>query len=69
MDTKLPYHHRIAVQVHLLMCRYCTRFRNQLLLLRLMSHDIDGDQSNTEITDKLSEVSKKRIKKNLRASL
>jgi hypothetical protein len=69
MDIQLPYHHRMAVHMHLLMCRYCARFRDQLLMLRKMSRQIDSDPSNTKITNKLSEASKERIKKNLRTSL
>jgi len=37
MDRQLPFHHRMFIRVHLMMCKNCTRFRQQLLLLRKAS--------------------------------
>ena len=34
MDDDLPLHQRMAIWIHLLMCRYCLRFRNQMKQLR-----------------------------------
>ena len=34
MDKKLPRHHRIMILMHLAMCKYCSRFRRQLLFIR-----------------------------------
>jgi hypothetical protein len=34
MDRSLPLHQRILIKMHLMMCKYCSRFRNQLLILR-----------------------------------
>jgi len=34
MDRKFPFHRRILLNAHLLMCRYCNRFKKQLLILR-----------------------------------
>ena len=69
MDVQLPYHHRMAVQMHLLMCRYCARFSRQLIMLRKMSRHIDSDQPGSEATCKLklSKESKERIKETLRS--
>ncbi len=67
MDTPLPYHHRMAIRVHLLMCRYCAGFRRQLIMLRKMSRYIDDDPSSSETTIKLSQESKARMKKTLRS--
>jgi hypothetical protein len=36
MDTRLPVSRRMAMWLHLMMCRYCSRFRRQLLFLREM---------------------------------
>jgi hypothetical protein len=69
MDIQLPYFHRIAIEMHLLMCQYCARFRRQLIMLRKMSRHIDGNQSGTEIISRLSKESKERIKKSLRSRL
>ena len=34
MDHRLPLYQRMLIRMHLLMCKYCSRFRRQLLLLR-----------------------------------
>ncbi len=34
LDRKLPFHQRLQVRLHLLMCQFCSRFRKQLLFLR-----------------------------------
>ena len=67
MDTSLPYRHRMAVRMHLLMCRYCSRFHRQLIMLRKMSRHVDSDQCCTETTSKLSQEAKDRIKAILRS--
>jgi hypothetical protein len=67
MDTPLPFHHHMAVRVHLLMCRYCARFRGQLMMLRKMSRHTEGDPIPTQTPDTLSQETKERIKKSLRS--
>ena len=34
MDRKLPLHRRLLLAAHLFMCKYCNRFKKQLLILR-----------------------------------
>ena len=34
MDACLPVHHRLMITMHLMMCKYCNRFRKQLLIIR-----------------------------------
>ncbi|MGD8702723.1 MAG: hypothetical protein PVG51_02410 [Desulfosarcina sp.] len=66
MDMSLPLHHRLAIRVHLVMCRYCARFRRQLMLLRTTSRLIDGDlPSSDPAFSKLSNQARERIKKTL----
>jgi hypothetical protein len=67
MDTPLPYHQRTSIQVHMMMCSYCARFRSQLMMLRKASCQIDSDPSGTSITEPLSQEAKNRIKQNLRS--
>ncbi len=69
MDVRLPLHHRLAVWMHLLICRYCALFRRQLIMLRKMSRHIDGDPAITACTDKLSDEARERIKKTMRSRL
>ena len=34
MDRTLPFYQRMMLTAHLWMCKYCNRFRTQLLILR-----------------------------------
>jgi hypothetical protein len=52
MDHTLPLHERMMIALHLMMCKYCRRFKDQLLLLRkavrfenLPGHDVDESVS------------------------
>jgi transcriptional regulatory protein LevR len=65
LDVSLPFHHRMAIRMHLLMCRYCARFRRQLILLRAVSRNVDDDPSTAA---RLSNEVKARIKRALRAA-
>jgi hypothetical protein len=67
LDATLPFHHRMAIRFHLMMCRYCSRVRRQLILLRKMSRHMDDDPSATSTSATLSDEAKDRIKKKLRA--
>lgn len=67
MDVQLPFHHQMAVRIHLLMCRYCARFRRQLMMLRKMSRHTDADPTPTQTPKTLSPEIKERIKKALRS--
>ncbi len=66
MDTGLPFHERLAIEFHMLMCRYCARFRNQLRQLRKICGQVDTDLPDSEPTGDLSEDCKNRIKEALR---
>ncbi|MCP3952507.1 MAG: zf-HC2 domain-containing protein [Desulfobacterales bacterium] len=67
MDAPLPWHQRLAVEVHLLMCRYCARFSRQLQLLRQCSQQVDTDSPESAPAAGLSSECKKRIKKAMHA--
>ena len=68
LDASLPFLHRLAIRMHLLMCRYCARFRRQLVMLRNASRHMDDAPSTDEATATLSDETKERIKKALRAA-
>ncbi|MFC1877022.1 zf-HC2 domain-containing protein [Thermodesulfobacteriota bacterium] len=69
MDVELPFYQRMAVRMHLLMCRYCARFYRQLIMLRKMSRHIDGGPPDTKAPAGLSQDAKERLKKTLHAYL
>ena len=68
MDATLPLHQRMAIWMHLLMCRYCFRFRKQLKILRKLSRVTVHGPSDDPPQASLSMASRARIKKKLRAS-
>lgn len=67
MDHKIPLHHRMAIRFHLMMCRYCSRFRRQLLLLRKTGRLDDSEALPSETSYRLSPEARKRIKRSLGA--
>lgn len=63
MESALPLTQRAAIRIHLAMCRYCARFRRQLLALRKL-----GRHSGAPATPAaLSPEAKERIKRALRS--
>jgi len=69
MDQALPLHERMMISVHLWMCKYCRRFRDQMLILRyaLRLADLPGDDA--EPAPALPKGIRERIKQSIRSSL
>jgi hypothetical protein len=67
LDRKLPLHERILIRMHQLMCRYCARFRRQLLLLRELSRSDKLADMTQELSAGLSLEARERIKASLNA--
>ena len=63
MDTSLPIGKRIGVRVHLLMCKFCSRYERQLLLIRNTVRRIVATEEKPGET--LSEEAKERIRNSL----
>ena len=65
LDRKLPLHQRMAIRFHLTMCRFCSRFRKQLLILRkiMRFQDMFIEDEKHPIT--LSIKARERIKRSL----
>ena len=66
MDRTLPFHHRIMIRIHLLMCKYCSRLKDQLIILRLAARIEDLPTDETDRSPGLTEDASERIKKALR---
>jgi len=67
MDRNLPFHHRMFIRIHLMMCKYCARFKKQLVMLRKLSRleTTSGEDTTPPIV--LSMEARERIKKSLKA--
>ena len=69
MDRVLPFHQQMMIRFHLLFCKYCARFRDQLLLIRkAIRTEGDSDKELKSSESSFSEP-RERIKQALRDQL
>lgn len=68
MDEKMTLGQRLAIRLHLMMCRHCSRFYRQVVALRQMSGVAEPDAPNGQCPEPLSEEAKNRIKEKIRSS-
>lgn len=61
LDRKLPLRQRLGVRMHLLMCRFCSRFWKQTLFVRDAAHHYVETATSTG----LSAEARQRIKRSL----
>ena len=66
MDRKIPIHHRILMTAHLFMCRYCNRFKKQLLILKNAAGFEDIHEDDLSCSPSLSKETRTRIKRAMR---
>ena len=66
MDASLPVHHRMMITMHLLMCKYCNRFRKQMMILRNAIRLEKLPEDDPARPASLSNATRERIKKALR---
>lgn len=66
MDHNLPMRQRFLLRMHLLMCKYCTRFRRQLQIIRNASRLDDLPINAIDISQTLSAEAKFRMKSTLK---
>lgn len=69
MDHSLPLGKRIGVRLHLLMCKFCSRYERQLLLIRETVRRLVAteDKPGEPPWETLSEEARERIRKSLRS--
>jgi hypothetical protein len=66
MDRRLPFFQRMGIRLHLFMCRFCSRFRRQLLLLTKISQVQGTYLAQLEPSGALSPEARSRIKQAMR---
>ena len=66
MDEKFPLYRRILMTMHLMMCKYCHRFKKQLLILRYAAGLEDIDEKELGHFNSLSKEARDRIKQAMR---
>ncbi|MFC1836449.1 zf-HC2 domain-containing protein [Thermodesulfobacteriota bacterium] len=64
LDRSLTFRQRLSLRVHLLMCRFCSRFQKQALLIkeaaRRMAHEDEDSSAASHMS--LSPEARDRIK-------
>jgi len=65
LDHKLPFHQRLGIRIHLLMCKFCSRYRKQLFFLRETLHLYAEHNKSSEPSIKLSSEARERIKRSI----
>ena len=68
MDNGLPLHERIMITLHLWMCKYCRRFKKQMLLLSKAARHVEYFSGDGDRALGLSMEARERIKKNMAAA-
>jgi hypothetical protein len=63
MDRRLPLFERLLVRIHLLMCKYCHRFEQQLLHIRALSRHINAHSEPLDTSISLTAEARERIRK------
>lgn len=65
MDRNLPLYQRMLIRMHLMMCKYCTRFRRQVMILREFCRSRHLDEHVLDSAATLSPDARERIRKAL----
>ena len=67
MDASLPIGKRIGVRLHLLICKFCLRYKRQLLLIRETARRLAAIDETPVLPagELLSEEAKERIRRSL----
>jgi hypothetical protein len=69
MDRVLPFHQQMMIRIHLLFCKYCARFRHQLLLIRKAIRNEEDSDEELGTSDSSFSEPRERIKQTLRNQL
>lgn len=61
-DRSLPLHERLMIRLHLMVCKYCARFKKQLVIISRAIRAEDGSATGFE-ESVLSSDARERIKR------
>jgi hypothetical protein len=67
--TSLKCMERFKLQIHLLSCKYCRRFKKQSNEISLYIHQLNVDLANAKLSMHLSREQKERMISNIRERL
>ena len=63
LDRKLPLHQRMGIRVHLFMCKFCSRYRKQLMILREVMRLQEKYVEDTKPSPTLRPEARERIRR------
>src|SRR5690349_10777116 len=66
LDTQLSPAKRVGLSMHLLVCKWCRRYGQQIVFLRNAAHE-HPDEMTESVPQKLSDAARERIKRKLHA--
>ena len=69
MDRSLPFYQRVLMRMHLLMCKYCSRLKEQFEALRAAGRHEELYGNELDESRALSNDGKERLKKFLKNHL
>ena len=64
-DRSLPLYQRMMIRIHLMMCKYCSRFKKQLVIIREAIRSEDENAAGLGGASGLSSDARDRIKRSL----
>lgn len=67
-DRKLPLRHRLMIRFHVVMCKYCARFRKQLITIRQLCRQIDLSDHELSDLPAMPAAARERITRALRSA-
>ncbi len=62
LDRKLPLYKRMGIRIHLFMCRFCSQYRKQLLLMHQVLERYSESDRTIDIFEPLSNEDRERMK-------
>jgi hypothetical protein len=65
LDRNLPLYQRMGMRIHLMMCKFCSRYKEQLLFLRKTAHLYSKSSEDSNLSIQLSPEVGKRIKESM----
>ena len=64
-DCKLPFYQRLGMRIHLMMCKFCSRYQEQLLFLRKTARLFSESSEAPDLSIQLSSEVGKRIRESM----
>ena len=64
-DRKLSFYQRLGMRIHLMMCKFCSRYQEQLLFLRKTARLFSESSEAPDLSIQLSPEVGKRIKESM----